>query len=317
MIAVSGEPSGIRAALVRLERPLSDEHFILEDATGRVFPIQLKIITSWEALEFIIADRFKGKKGANPIRRNRYSLQERATQREIIRSTDWESAFLPYQRVDMSLLCTEPKRDRSESILKLSFLVVEVDDERGLPDKPSAPTVLSPPFGESTSIDEDSDGEEKCTPSQESESDSDDEDIRGFMRIRVIFRRRGTKESELPFGITRAESSEMNERFASNYPAGGNLGSTPPDNTQPEPAKPNKLNTLQLTHSCHFNEHMTESDALEALSIVYVVVYEYGIEFDNKGYLVSRSWEQVFRTKSRNLPKGQFARVVYRLNDKG
>ncbi|KZL74992.1 hypothetical protein CT0861_07526 [Colletotrichum tofieldiae] len=110
MIAISGELGGIRTVLMRLERPLNDEHFILEDATGRVFPIHFKTITSWEAFEFIIADRFKGKKGANRIRRKRYLLQERATQREVIRSTDWESAFLPYQRVDMSLLCTESQK---------------------------------------------------------------------------------------------------------------------------------------------------------------------------------------------------------------
>ncbi|EQB44460.1 hypothetical protein CGLO_16799 [Colletotrichum gloeosporioides Cg-14] len=107
MVSLSGELSGIKAILMRLERPLNDEHFILEDITGRAFPIHLKTITSWDAFEFILADRFRGKKGAHRVKGNRYSLQERASHRQIDRSTDWEGAFLPYQRIDMSLICRE------------------------------------------------------------------------------------------------------------------------------------------------------------------------------------------------------------------
>ncbi|GKT58321.1 vegetative cell wall protein gp1 [Colletotrichum tofieldiae] len=107
MLAVSGELSSIRTVIMRLERPLNEEHFVFEDATGKVFPIHLRTITSWEAFEYVIVDRFKGKKGAHRTQRKRYSLQERASRREVDRSMDWESAFLPYQRVEMSLMCRE------------------------------------------------------------------------------------------------------------------------------------------------------------------------------------------------------------------
>ncbi|CAI0646057.1 unnamed protein product [Colletotrichum noveboracense] len=93
VLSVSGELGRIRAVMMRLERPLSDEHVIFEDATGKVFPIHLRTITSWEIFEFIITDRFKGKKGAHQTRRGRYTLQERATGREVDRSLDWENAF--------------------------------------------------------------------------------------------------------------------------------------------------------------------------------------------------------------------------------
>ncbi|KAH9238386.1 hypothetical protein K456DRAFT_1746487 [Colletotrichum gloeosporioides 23] len=93
VLSVSGELGRIRAVMMRLERPLSDEHVIFEDATGKVFPIHLMTITSWEIFEFIITDRFKGKKGAHQTRRGRYTLQERATGREVDRSLDWENAF--------------------------------------------------------------------------------------------------------------------------------------------------------------------------------------------------------------------------------
>ncbi|KAF4811123.1 hypothetical protein CGCSCA5_v010112 [Colletotrichum siamense] len=107
VLSVSGDLVRIRAVLMRLERPLSDEHFIFEDATGKVFPIHLRTITSWEVFEFIITDRFKGKKGSHRTRKGRYKLQERATGREVDRSVDWESAFLPYQRIDMSMMCRQ------------------------------------------------------------------------------------------------------------------------------------------------------------------------------------------------------------------
>lgn len=122
VLSVSGDLVRIRAVLMRLERPLSDEHFIFEDATGKVFPIHLRTITSWEVFEFIINDRFKGKKGAHRTRRGRYKLQERATGREVDRSLDWESAFFPYQRIDMSMMCREASdvtlRERSSSCPK-------------------------------------------------------------------------------------------------------------------------------------------------------------------------------------------------------
>ncbi|KAK2770121.1 hypothetical protein CKAH01_04464 [Colletotrichum kahawae] len=107
MITLSGELGGIRNILMRLERPLNDEHFILEDITGRVFPVHLKAITSWDALEYILTDRFRGKRGARRVKGKKYTLQERGTHRQVDRSVDWESAFLPYQRIDMSLRCLD------------------------------------------------------------------------------------------------------------------------------------------------------------------------------------------------------------------
>ncbi|KAM5386445.1 hypothetical protein ACJZ2D_000408 [Fusarium nematophilum] len=117
MLAVSGELSSIRAVVMRLDRGISDDHFVLEDATGRTFPIHLKTITSWEVFEYILNDRFKGKKGAHRIRLKLYSLQERATRREVDRTTNWESAFLPYQRVNMSLMCREVGKGRDARLL--------------------------------------------------------------------------------------------------------------------------------------------------------------------------------------------------------
>jgi len=110
MFTVSGDLNMIRAVILRLDRGIdSGEHFVLEDATGRSFPVHFKTITSWESFDFILTDRFKGKKGEHRTRRKRYSLHESASHHEIDRSVNFEDAFAPYQKIDMSLICKSPE----------------------------------------------------------------------------------------------------------------------------------------------------------------------------------------------------------------
>lgn len=95
--------------IMKIEWPLRDEHFVLEDATGRAFPIPLKTVTSWAMFEYILQEHFRGRTGAHRVLRRRYMLSERATSIEVERSTTWEIAFRPYQRVDMSIMCKAPE----------------------------------------------------------------------------------------------------------------------------------------------------------------------------------------------------------------
>lgn len=87
---------------------MRDEHFVLEDATGRPIPIHLKTVTSWAMFEYILQEHFKGRTGAHRVGRKRYMLNERATSMEIDRTKIWANAFRPYQRIDMSILCKAP-----------------------------------------------------------------------------------------------------------------------------------------------------------------------------------------------------------------
>ncbi|KAH7183254.1 uncharacterized protein B0J16DRAFT_416356, partial [Fusarium flagelliforme] len=107
MSTISGDLGVIRYIVMRLDRGLDDEYFTLEDITGRRFPIHLRTITSWAVLEFILTERFKGKKGARRVQRKLYSLRESNTQREVDDSIPWESAFLPHQKITMSLVCKD------------------------------------------------------------------------------------------------------------------------------------------------------------------------------------------------------------------
>lgn len=89
-----------------------EQQFVLEDATGRTLKIYMTNIPNWEAFQFFLQQRFKGKKGSRRVLRRRYILQERSSLLEIDHNMEWESLFQSRQMVDMSLLCSD-FRDRA------------------------------------------------------------------------------------------------------------------------------------------------------------------------------------------------------------
>ncbi|KAH7144342.1 hypothetical protein B0J13DRAFT_635422, partial [Dactylonectria estremocensis] len=108
---VCSELRGLRSLVMRLERPVVEEHFMLDDAIGRQIPIHLRAVTSWDTFEHIIREQFKGKNGEGRVARRRYALQDHATHNELSSSTPWSRAFRPYQKVNMSILCKEMPND--------------------------------------------------------------------------------------------------------------------------------------------------------------------------------------------------------------
>ncbi|KAF2822424.1 hypothetical protein CC86DRAFT_423586, partial [Ophiobolus disseminans] len=88
----------------RLERGLIEEPFILEDPIGRIAPVHLQFVTSWDAFHAVLEIRFRDLQGLDKIEHKKYGLQDRATGREIEQSRSWQRAFLPGQRVEMNLI---------------------------------------------------------------------------------------------------------------------------------------------------------------------------------------------------------------------
>lgn len=107
VVMISTELRSLRDVVMRLEPPLSNEYFTLEDAMGFEYPIPLRTITSWDVLGSLLTARFNGRKGARRVLRRKYVLRERGTLRELSQALPWERAFKPYQKVDMSLICRE------------------------------------------------------------------------------------------------------------------------------------------------------------------------------------------------------------------
>lgn len=88
----------------QLERTLIGEPFVLEDAIGRISPVHLQFISSWSALEAVLGTRFRGIQGHDKVQSGQYVLQEHNTGLEISRERNWEGAFLPGQKINMSLV---------------------------------------------------------------------------------------------------------------------------------------------------------------------------------------------------------------------
>jgi hypothetical protein len=77
---------------------------IFEDALGRVVPLHLELVNSWEVLESVLAARFKNLPGHRKIQQKEYAFQERASKRDLDRALPWEACFQPGRRVDMSMI---------------------------------------------------------------------------------------------------------------------------------------------------------------------------------------------------------------------
>lgn len=111
----------------RVDRLLIQEPFILEDAIGRITPVHLQFINSWEAFDSVLTARFHGLPGVEKIMRKEFVLQERATHREITRTQPWESAFRPGQLVDMSMVFNRTTKAEPEKN-KCPYCWVESED---------------------------------------------------------------------------------------------------------------------------------------------------------------------------------------------
>lgn len=109
VLTMSSDITHIRSLVMRLERPLNDPHFVLEDAMGISHPIYMKTITSWETFEYVLQKMFAGKRGARRVLRGRYVLQDPSTRVMFDRTWGWEELFMRHQRVYMRLFCTETK----------------------------------------------------------------------------------------------------------------------------------------------------------------------------------------------------------------
>lgn len=55
------------AFTAKVDRPLEEAPFMLEDAIGRLAPVHLRFVTSWDAFDAVLSIRFQGKPGWNKV----------------------------------------------------------------------------------------------------------------------------------------------------------------------------------------------------------------------------------------------------------
>lgn len=87
-----------------LERCLYQEPFVLEDSHGRIKPVHMDCINSWDAFDAWLEVQFRDLQGFTRVQNRDYVLHESAANRDIERRRPWETAFLPGQRIVMCML---------------------------------------------------------------------------------------------------------------------------------------------------------------------------------------------------------------------
>jgi hypothetical protein len=77
------------------------EPVILADPLGRVAPIHLELINSWDVFEKVMDGRFLDLPGRKKLKRQEYALQDQDATANLERSQPFEACFIPGRTVGM------------------------------------------------------------------------------------------------------------------------------------------------------------------------------------------------------------------------
>ncbi|CZR63443.1 uncharacterized protein PAC_13340 [Phialocephala subalpina] len=89
------------------------EPLTLTDALGRVAPIHLELINSWEVFEAVLEARFLNFPGDRKIKRREYAISDGSSEQDLVRPQSFASAFLPGRCIDMCVLFQEQESGNS------------------------------------------------------------------------------------------------------------------------------------------------------------------------------------------------------------
>ncbi|KAJ0414086.1 hypothetical protein BJY00DRAFT_295766 [Aspergillus carlsbadensis] len=98
--------------------PWSQAPVLLEDVLGRVIPVHVDLIDSWEFFDKILLAKFQDMPGLDMISEGHFMLEDTVTGKEIHTGLQWESTFLPGRRVAMSMVFRQ--REPAQEIGKCS-----------------------------------------------------------------------------------------------------------------------------------------------------------------------------------------------------
>jgi hypothetical protein len=77
---------------------------ILTDALGRVAPIHIELINSWDVFDSVLVARFVNFPGQGKVGRGEVAFQDRHLAKDIERSQTFETCFIPGRYIDMSMV---------------------------------------------------------------------------------------------------------------------------------------------------------------------------------------------------------------------
>jgi hypothetical protein len=77
---------------------------VFTDALGRIMPIHVELINSWEVFEKVLSARFVHHPGERKIARKEVAFQDRYMGKDFERCDSFDACFLPGRRIDMSMV---------------------------------------------------------------------------------------------------------------------------------------------------------------------------------------------------------------------
>ena len=84
----------------------TQEPLILTAALGRVAPIHLELINSWDSFDSVLEARFIGLPGEGKVIRGEYAIHEPILNRDLQHTQPFSACFLPGSRLDMMMVFT-------------------------------------------------------------------------------------------------------------------------------------------------------------------------------------------------------------------
>lgn len=93
---------------VNRQQPVS-----FEDAHGRIVPIYIEFVNSFDAFQAVLEIRFRDLPGLRKVQKLEYELQDSVSRRQVNLDNPWESIFLPGRNVAMSIVFRKPQAQTS------------------------------------------------------------------------------------------------------------------------------------------------------------------------------------------------------------
>ena len=76
----------------------------LEDALGRLIPLPLELVDSWDMFNMILSKRFENHPGYQKVAKGEFAIEESLSGMEVHREWNWSQCFRPGQKVDMTMV---------------------------------------------------------------------------------------------------------------------------------------------------------------------------------------------------------------------
>ncbi|CRG92826.1 hypothetical protein PISL3812_09897 [Talaromyces islandicus] len=93
---------------INCQQPVS-----FEDAHGRIVPIHVEFINSFDAFQAVLEVRFRDLPGLRKVQKMEYELHDSVSRRRVNLHSPWESIFLPGRNVAMSIVFRRPQAQTS------------------------------------------------------------------------------------------------------------------------------------------------------------------------------------------------------------